>query len=145
MIFKSRQVNLDPEPNVDDTTGRRVRSGHIALPGCTFDPRPEFEPTRDPKPWEDGGSFSWDSPGPLEREERAEDCAVPRWAPRRELFDTPVNPILVQLRGELQFVGTGTAERARSFLSDLDRDWKADFTPEQIDHARRVLTRLAKL
>ena len=120
-------------------------SGTQALQGRTVN--------HDPEPWA-YSSQSKPGLGPFGTPDRAAtrfDGAM-LWFPRPE-FAVLDNPILAQLRGEHAIWKANQTERslkhhvltwrARSFLSDLDRDWKADFTPEQIDHARRVLTRLA--
>lgn len=94
-IFKSRQVNLDPEPFLP-----------ILMP--------------------------------IE------------YRPRREQFDPLVNPILVAFRGRLAYQRSvnpvSTARLAEVWLANVP--WYGgvpNVTPEQIDHARRVLTRLAAL
>lgn len=149
-IFKSRQVNLDPAPWRAIKGG--VRTSGSMVEGLTrigvevvLDPRPEFEPTRDPEPYLILG----------ERSATPADFAL--FAPRREQFDTPVNPILVAMRDDYQqYVGTpGAVDRVfwESWLERLPRvkshgviaSAHGGFvaTAEQIDHARRVLTRLA--
>ena len=136
MIFKSRQVNLDPEPYV--LYGYPERRYAIAVSGVeTYDPRPEFEPTRDPLPWM--GKFG-DASHSAIRGGGFEGEAFD-WAPRREQFDTPVNPILAGLRED------DSPNRATLLLDYLDHDavFMTDWTSEQIDHARKVLTRLANL
>jgi hypothetical protein len=137
-IYKSRQINTDPVPMVSGNPPTHHPRYADCSPSCKFDPRPEFNATRDPLPVR-----NIHSKRPGDRKAAGWPLgAVHEWAPRPE-FDNPVNPILVQLRGEHAIAGYGLADRARSMLSDLDRDWRADFTAEQIDHARRVLTRLA--
>ena len=54
-----------------------------------------------------------------------------------------VNPILVKLREYLP--PRSLRERANEVLIALDLDVFNLCTPEQIDHARKVLTRLAAL
>lgn len=164
MIFKSRQVNLDPEPWVCE-----FGCGHSTDTGDgRYQPRPEYEPTRDPKPWEADvikrGSFpyqytprrwrgaakDWDDA--CEKAEAANpgyDVIQCGYLPRREQFDTPVNPILVAFRADLLPDSLATADAAMDWLTDLSTlDWSRlnfDPTPEQIDHARRVLARLARM
>lgn len=89
MIFKSKQVNLDPEP-------------------CLLD-----EPETDC----DGS------------------C--------REQFDTPVNRVLADFRA-IYADDPERADYARRWVLDLDDgdEWSAA-APAEIDHARKVLTRLA--
>jgi len=136
-IFTSQRVNLDPEPYVGPTSGeRRAEPFEDHGEPAFLDPRPEFEPTRDPFPVEFDGSrfpaFGFRSEKPMGA----------RWAPRREQFDTPVNPILVAFRD--------TNDDALSWLAD----WKGtvEWIPDTLglraaleiaDHAHRVLTGLA--
>lgn len=136
-IFKSRQVNLDPEPWRDERTGDRspvfIQSLGSAL--WVYDPRPEFEPTRDPEPWarDDG----WRTSGGFHLEGRGYG-----WAPRREKFDTPVNRVLVFFReyyGERMLPLHRAAAATLSSLEDI----AGGYTPAEIAHARRVLERLA--
>lgn len=59
------------------------------------------------------------------------------WAPRHEQFDTPVNRVLVLFRRDAEHNGIEAA---------LEYDWPTNSvasSAEEIDHARRVLTRLA--
>lgn len=60
-----------------------------------------------------------------------------------------VNPILEAFRADLLPDSLATADAAMDWLTDLSTlDWSRlnfDPTPEQIDHARRVLTRLARM
>lgn len=156
VIFKSRQVNLDPDPYVIANTELRVSSpSATAYIVSHFDPRPEFEPTRDPAPWR----FVYDEPmraATAERDRRGwhNDGQTVEWAPRREQFDTPVNPILVEFRASWGSVAyDGPRDQIASWLAALkgtERTIKrrgyslgSDPTPEQIDHARKVLNRLA--
>lgn len=144
-IFKSRQVNLDPEPYVDPATGERFDRLFVKLNGTpitTHDPRPEFEPTRDSHPWLcdyeiDGKpcrSF-FDGHGRY------------TWAPRREQFDTPVNRVLEDVRryrSERLTMNNpkGWGRVLSAFASTVDANpW--DATADEIEHASKVLTRLA--
>lgn len=151
MIFKSHQINLDPEPYRCASSGRRDGRVHgdPECDDCTLDPRPEFEPTRDPHPWlitGDGlteaddyriASLDWTSFWDWDTQEG-------HYRPRRERFDTPVNPILVDCRSYWAHHGDKlTAWHAMEYLNICAIE-KMDATPEQIDHARRVLTRLAQ-
>lgn len=149
-IFKSRQVNLDPEPwRVDFVDGTSERNPTMTPPATIFDPRPEFEPTRDSEPWLDPITK-----GDGEREVRwatvdQSQRSWYEWAPRREQFDTPVNPILAAFRAQ-------DIDTADDFLWEVNRldglrlEAQAAqryyhgprWTPAEIDHARRVLTRL---
>lgn len=40
--YTSGKTHRDPAPNIDNATGRRVRSG-FPVPGCTWTPRPEYD------------------------------------------------------------------------------------------------------
>ena len=51
----------------------------------------------------------------------------------------PVNPILVEFRQALDWSGWVSTEAAGFW------EWEDEYAPEQIDHARKVLTRLAAL
>ena len=126
-IFKSRQVNLDPEPYFDGT----FRSAYPTL--CEYDPRPEFEPTRDPYPW----LYSYG-----DRSASNSSSGSARWVPRREQFDTPVNRVLEAFRAD--DAGEALAQTAIGWLNGGSMgDGYA--TPDEIDHARKVLTRLAAI
>lgn len=151
MIFKSRQVNLDPEPwRVRSTGARLARSvpqeqERIKI----WDPRPEFEPTRDPYPWVyfDHRNTSLGRFATLIEAERHGDRT--EFAPRRDQFDTPVNPILVEFR-KLWKGQPDILEMADQWARfELDGDWESPMTGEystdHIEHAHRVLTRLAAL
>jgi hypothetical protein len=150
VIFKSRQVNLDPKPY--DLLGVRYESengvnAHAASQPRRFDPRPEFEPTRDPYPWArvgaDGavnGYSAMPYVGRLKLGERFE------FRPRRDLFDTPINPILVAFRKDAQLSGFDTALAA--YMGEItdpyrfNRGMRYFHGAEAADHARRVLSRL---
>ena len=129
MIFKSQQVNFDPLPWVNPNDGaRRAHQVKWISGPDVFDPRPGFESTRDPHPW------LGLSAGRMTRYSHNDD-QDPRieWAPRREQFDTPVNRVLVDARK----IGWRDPKTLDEFF---DTSW----TPEEIEHARKVLTRLAR-
>lgn len=156
MIFKSKQVNTDPLGHVH--IRGEFRSDR-ATPTTRPDHRPEFNVTRDPEPWAvvltkghnghwrewRGIADDWDDA--LVRAE----LANPGWVahtggfiPRPE-YDHPVNRVLVAFR-------QGRFASLDWFLHEYCHDtdsWLWDGTdaenptPEEIDHARRVLTRLA--
>lgn len=138
MIFKSRQVNLDPEPYTYDgfRATRAVAESQARWSAVEHVPRPEFEPTRDPKPYEWNGYR-------YTPEQRNTFPGQPcNWSPRREQFDTPVNPILVAFRRDQS--EEGGQRHVLSWAEWLEYPTTLNrYTPEQIDHARRVLTRLA--
>jgi len=148
MVFKSKQVNTDPKPWVHhyDSTDR---SSSDDLPGGLRDykPRPEFNVTRDSEPWALRQANGTDI-----RMARREDF-MPitvgiRFDPRPE-HDHPVNRILSGIRedvansADLGHDVRATAEYWLSFSDDWDKDGLTA-TPDEIDHARRVLTRLAE-
>lgn len=135
MIFKSKQVNTDPEPYVANGNRYPVER-HRAFGVAKFDPRPEFNVTRDQAPWREPGRH-----GGRYAEKFGNDDI---WNPRPE-FDHPVNRILVEFR-------QGRFASLDWFLHEYCHDtdfWVWDGTdaenptPDEIDHARRVLTRLA--
>lgn len=146
-IFKSRQVNFDKTPWAGPE-GRRTSfvnpaSDAAQSGGWRFDPRPEFEPTCDPWPHLDGL-------GNRHREAvvSADPYYCTRWAPRREQFDTPVNRVLVDVRAERD--GLTNSVALVTYYSAWEQSigdptalgyWTAD----EIEHARKVLTRLAAL
>ena len=148
MIFKSKQVNTDQKPYRDGMTGRRFASIAQAdaeihdISELEFDHRPEFNVTRDPEPYRNE-----DSAERLTAQEAEQDRAT-GWEvtfdPRPE-YDHPVNRVLVAFR-------QGRFASLDWFLHEYCHDtdsWVWDGTdaenptPEEIDHARRVLTRLA--
>lgn len=136
MLFKSRQVNLDPEPWIT-FDGIRVAAD---IMGTKYDPRNEFEPTRDPHPW------TCKNP--------AADCRASirnahenEWAPRRDEFDTPVNPVLDHFRNmHGHKIGGPLASAAAAWRTSLrDMQIVGAYTEPQVTHARKVLSRLAAL
>lgn len=157
MIFKSHQVNLDKWSYVNPADGSRwYAEGGACWPetgpdaglvhewssALVHDPRPEFEPTRDPEPAlcficgtrAPGLGYDricWDNG-------RLASCRY-EWAPRRWKFDRPVNRVLVLFRRDAEHNGIGSA---------LEYDWPTKSvasSPAEIEHARKVLTRLAAL
>lgn len=151
MIFKSKQVNTDQKPyrNEDSTerlTAQEAEQDRETGWEVTHDPRPEFNVTRDPEPWALRQANGTDI-----RVARREDF-MPitvgiSFDPRPE-FDHPVNRILSGVRedvansADLGHDVRATAEYWLSFSDDWDKDGLTA-TPDEIDHARRVLTRLA--
>lgn len=141
MIFKSKQVNTDQKPyrNEDSTerlTAQEAEQDRETGWEVTHDPRPEFNVTRDPYPW--AAKVHHSSRYAANVSNRCD------WIPRPE-FDHPVNRILVAFR-------QGRFASLDWFLHEYCHDtdsWLWDGTdaenptPEEIDHARRVLTRLA--
>ena len=136
MIFKSQQVNLDPEPYLREG-GRRFRLNWQSA-GLILAPRPEFEPTRDPYPWLDKQTRNrYSAPG-----KRLSSNKPWVYAPRREQFDTPVNPLLARLR----VIHGRKGFDYRTFLESLTGvdawQWLDFASAAQVDHAVRVITRL---
>lgn len=119
MIFKSKQVNLDP------------------LPSSIFAPRHEFEPTRDRFPYvsEQGTHHAY--PGTLNHKPL-------RWAPRREQFDTPVNRVLGLFRKQ-QTPAVPIKAHAQGFVNGITRLASEGFSIAEIEHARKVLIRLVRI
>ena len=120
-------ARFDPEPHVSQIDGSRYAA--VNGPMVTvFDPRPEFIPARstETRPyWVEPHAWAW--MGDADRE-----ALVGRPEP---------NPILVAFREE----GDDGWESVYPYVvMDLDEP-PFDATPEQIDHARRVLSKLAAL
>lgn len=155
MIFKSRQVNLDREPYVWPSGVRSMFSEGLGSDGVyqklTHAPRPEFEPTRDPEPWQWSTQPEWRTADATRIIKTAGRWV---WAPRREQFDTPVNLILQDFRSDVRVNGTPVEEAVLDTLQWVKLYAQPgsvegvggvflEITAEMIDHARRVLTRLA--
>ena len=159
MIFKSRQVNLDPLAEMCHCGTDVANHGPLDNHSPVKVQRPEFEPTRDPEPWKNvhnGGQLpNTESLARLWRNGEGNRTHWV-WAPRREQFDTPVNRVLEAFRA----VGDADAEAWAYCLSlaytgeswPVIDHWDAlEDAVEQIgkggmdeiDHARRVLQRLA--
>lgn len=128
-IFTSRSPeSYDPEPWLDHWGGRVAEpfKGALAL---VYDPRPEFEPTRDAEPWLAPDGTRWQ-----------EKCITDEeWAPR----DRNRNRILIAFRSDRDHI-----EMQRTPI-----EWLADeleivgapfYTPAEVEHARKVLSRLVK-
>ena len=156
MIFKSKQVNTDQKPyrNEDSTerlTAQEAEQDRETGWEVTHDPRPEFNVTRDKRPWDVSRSRP-SSLGQIREWRRFASRAegegwgqIVEFDPRPE-FDHPVNRILVAFR-------QGRFASLDWFLHEYCHDtdsWVWDGTnaenptPDEIDHARRVLTRLAE-
>lgn len=150
MIFTSkRPEDFDPEPwRHPESEGRSPFNVHDRW---VYVPRPHFQPTRDPEPWHQ----SW--PGLRCSSAPQEGWG---WEPRPE-FTTPSNPILIEVRSAASSLWdsspTTEAELWLNAIDDTnhpsgirafaqgDRDFVLACTPEQIEHARKVLTRLVVL
>lgn len=148
MIFKSHQVNLDPEPLERSWNGERAAtySGFInGTGGYRYNPRSEFEPTRDPFPYtREDGSGRYAFPGKFDGKPLV-------FHPRREQFDTPVNRILVAFRKDRieYYPAIPMKHLIDEWLYIIDclplngySIAVGTFTEEEAEHARKVLTRL---
>lgn len=151
--FLSRRPNLDPEPWLGvGRIGNGKRRAEYAL-GYEHRPRPEFEPTRDPAPWAmlQVEPIYGTSPEIVMRDATAESMSPDEnrdewieWRPRREQYDTPVNRVLADIRAIVAHYNPPNRLGIYwGWLHDPEVD-EAD-TPDEIDHARRVLTRLANM
>lgn len=147
-IFTSRSAeSYDPEPYMSGypLTGENFRHA-TSGPGRRYDPRPELEPTRDDLPWYcTAGGHRCDSR--IREATSGQGYAThPRtheweWAPR----DRNRNRLLVFFR---EAEGGWECDEIRLRLHG-DSPWFEDMiphlTPAEVEHARRVLTLLAKL
>ena len=150
-IFKSKQVNTDPAPWRDGMTGRRFASIAQAdaeihdISELEFDPRPEFNVTRDKRPW-DASRSRPSSLGQIREWRRFASRAegegwgqIVEFDPRPEC-DHPVNRILAAFRESRD----SRFYDAQHALEEIELGLVVA-TPDEIDHARRVLTRLANM
>ncbi|MFF2053861.1 hypothetical protein ACFVU2_19810 [Leifsonia sp. NPDC058194] len=113
--YTSGRTHRDPSPNIDNATGRRVRSG-FPVPGCTWAPRPEYD-NHDPIL----AAFRRDHETRLE------------WWTAEHHIETWLGPLgLAAESGEYPTYST---------IWEI----KQAATPDQIDHCCRVLTRLEAL
>lgn len=147
-IFKSKQVNTDPHPYME-ADGSRFLTPEAYYTGNPrkFDPRPEFNVTRDKRPW-DASRSRPSSFGQIREWRRFASRAegegwgqIVEFDPRPEC-DHPVNRILVAFREDVKQLGESLLATAEWYLLDLPQSGN---TPDEIDHARRVLTRLANM
>lgn len=145
-IFTSRTPeSYDPYPYRNTADGSRWPDNGgdpILLP---HDPRPEFEPTRDPEPWATHGeNNSWRSTTE-EAHRILGDPAFyhPRfhteWAPR----DRNRNRILIELRALGANLAGLTDTTVAYTIAAMQMYVEA--TPAEVEHARKVLTRLANV
>lgn len=127
-IFVSQRANNDPAPVVAPDGFTRGGMENWPGEGVELDPRPWFTQTRDTHPWliKIG---AW-------RGSRVSH-AVPdaEWHPRHRDFDPPVNSMLAEFR---------QSDRPASWWLGLGAEGLR-FTPDEVDHARRVLTKLVAL
>jgi hypothetical protein len=139
----------DPYPWLDKQTKSRY-----SYPGArissnkpwTFAPRVECIPSRDPLPYVDNELPSLRLP--------VGNLGMSHFDPRPEYARPPVNRVLVEVRGALANPPTERKLYRSSvialylrWLSQVDYDNAADdpATSDEIEHARKVLTRLAAL
>lgn len=145
MIYRSRIPNHDPEPWVVFGDGWEQRlaskddneSKHMA----TWDPRVEFDDTKDPMAWYDSKLRTRFNT----QIHRDPDLI---WAPRRIVYDAPANTALVTFR---KFIARNNMPLARTaaewvrtpmnnFAFGIDY-----FTADEMDHAMKVLSRIASV
>lgn len=135
-MFRSQtdeQLAAKHDPAPYDKNGIRSWTNEHAYGEWVFSPRVECIPSRDPFPYQGPTGSYHANPGWLGEERLT-------FAPRPEFARPPVNRILKAFR---------TDNRERYTLSEraqlwLDTTTIGDFTPAEIDHARKVLTRLSK-
>lgn len=142
-MFVSQIPNNDPRPYRNTADGSRWPddgADPILLP---FKPRPEYDHTRDPKPVIHRHDDCTTDGVRIEEKVGADD----EWAPRREQFDVPLNRVLQAFRAE------AVLQREADYLTLTHqaklwlRHWYGmeDATDEEIDHARRVLSKLVNV
>lgn len=150
-MFKSREVNTDPVPWKLglNAYGYGLRQSTRGVgPDWEYAPRPEFAPTRDPQPWEVIESAVTPAPRFAHYHQLLAAGHFGRYNPRREEFDTPVNPALVWLRAIWDDPKCGTRAEILDYMLNDPRmidARRSGFTPEVIDHAHRVIARLIAL
>jgi len=151
-IFISQRPNNDPAPYVVTLTKRTPFSNPMSTGSMdefvreesrVRDPRPEFDHTRDPEPVVDSRTGIRHVGGNCYFGERPT-C---QWAPRHEQFDVPVNRVLAAYREYVGNFGDDDRSEAERRLEELSTlDWSSipafEPTPEELDHARRVLAKL---
>lgn len=170
-IYASQRPNNDPEPrvNLDENGNEKPGTRHGRYADCSAlcveRPRPKFDHTRDPEPWHvtltsakghngrwrewRGAADDWDDA--LAHAE----AANPGWnahtggyLPRHEQFDVPVNRVLVEFRADRVNPQGDGMDDPRELLDAMDQPEFSifnDFTPEELDHARRVLTKIVNV
>lgn len=149
MIFTSRSAeSYDPLPHLTHDGTRSAEPGDPAL-AWGYEPRPEFEPTRDPFPYVglDGfrysipeGGTAWIEADEFEESHPTEIGGALTWAPR----DRNRNRILIAFRGNRDKCDD---DWLSWFLHEYNHDfdawvWDFDATPAEVVHAARVLTLL---
>jgi hypothetical protein len=116
-----RELNRDPRPNVSPN-GQRFGSGLVAIGGCTYSPRPEYDYVQHNRPNPILARFrKW-----IEGETLADPSWIAEWLDA--MADPDVNSAAAIVLDELYETPYRRRERA-----------------EQEAHARRVLHRLASL
>lgn len=141
------KYGYDKEPWIDPTnpdgqrfaTGGEIRFGRTVIQR-TFAPRPERIPSRDPFPLEWAGHRY-----PMALAPQLPDNS--EFAPRPEFARPPVNPVLSAFRDLAdEAPNQPFAPFIANTIAEFERfpdavDW--DGTPDQVEFARKVLTRLA--
>lgn len=150
MIFVSQRANDDPEPWVSHH-GRHEDpdpAGWDFDVEFSFQPRPEFTQTRDEWPWqnEDG-----------ERQALHNRLLGYEWSPRHDEFDPPVNTVLQAYRKfshrlgavDLWLAAHDALEAFGGYVTWDDPEHAFHVLTKahsaEVQHARRVLTKLAAL
>lgn len=133
----------NPWETVYSGTPFPVLSRHAEfVAGTAYNPRPECIPSPDPKPWIDGYSGTeWFR---LAKPRHSDEFKPRPWGsftPDPEFVRPPVNPILSAFRDDLAF----HKGEERVVLQTYLYGPMHAYTDEQVDDARKVLTRLARL
>lgn len=123
---------------VDEQGQRHMFLAGIAM-GMRFDPRPECIPSRDPLPFRDPGGFG-------HRRYASRTFAALEWAPRAMFARPPVNRILTHFRKMRVDARVPLGRHAAGWMDSLNAMFAAGlYTSAEIEHARKVLERLAAL
>lgn len=107
-----------------------------------FAPRIECIPSRDPLPYVDPATGNQLDAGAAQTERYY--GRVMEWAPRPEFARPPVNLVLVHFRAQLSPV-IPLRLHVRGFLNGITRLVSEGFSIAEIEHARKVLMRLARV
>jgi hypothetical protein len=138
VIFLSHRPNLDPEPYLNVHANTRQADNRDGW--RSFAPRPEFEPTRDPEPWTCDPAYAKGYCRSIRRTVHHD-----AWSPRREQYDTPVNPILTDFRSVVDVLRhIPVPEHVEGALSVLHA-WEGVASVEEIQQAEKVFSRWLKV
>lgn len=153
-------ARFDPEPWLNRAGEHdSLQPGEKRPNGWVYLPRVECIPSRDPFAWEvvrkDGSAYRVTAP--LGSYMRHWNTAEVRFAPRPEYARPEPNPILVAARNDRMGKAYRTSAVAQWWLDAIGQHRQGvpfsiltdqilnRATPAQIDHARKVLTRLANV